>query len=133
MLTVTDPRKTRVHGTFLKPIDKPERGGEADFEQSADDQVQPRHFPVPPLDMRLKPSTSGAMAQRALIGNRVAPARFIIFFLLLLAGTVVGAMLSSWWLGVMIGFDLAALVFIASCIPFFSHTEKEDAARGGAE
>lgn len=66
------------------------------------------------------------MAPRALIGNRVAPARFILFFVLLvLAGTAAGAMLSSWWLGVMVGFDFAALVFIASCIPFFSHTEKE--------
>lgn len=65
------------------------------------------------------------MARRARIGNQVAPLRFVIFFMLLIVGASAGAILSSWWLGVMVAFDVAALVFIGSCIPFFSHTERE--------
>jgi len=53
------------------------------------------------------------------LGNRVAPRRFILFLLILLAATgcTIAAHL-EWRHGVMIGFDIAALVFLASCLPF---------------
>lgn len=65
------------------------------------------------------------MAGKRTIGNRVAPPRFILFFLLLAAGTA-GA---GTWLGpaeaVMAGFDAAAVGFILSCVPLFRHEAKE--------
>ncbi|MEO5641220.1 MAG: DUF1345 domain-containing protein [Sphingomicrobium sp.] len=53
------------------------------------------------------------------IGNRIAPPRFIIFFAML--GTSIGlaTIITPWWLSVMIGFDLSALVFILSCIGLY--------------
>lgn len=65
------------------------------------------------------------MAERRHIGNRIAPARFLVFFALLLAGVGAATLITPWWLGVMLGFDFAALVFIASCIVFFSHSEHD--------
>jgi uncharacterized membrane protein len=60
------------------------------------------------------------MAAKRTIGNRIAPPRFILFFILLAAGTA-----ATWrWLGpasaIMAGFDLAALLFLLSCIPLFN-------------
>lgn len=61
------------------------------------------------------------MAAQRTIGNRVAPPRFILFFLLLFVG--VGASLA--YLprakALMIGFDLAAAAFLLSCLPLFRH------------
>lgn len=59
------------------------------------------------------------MASKRTIGNRIAPARFILFFALLAGGTA-----AAWpWLepapAVMAGFDLAAAAFLFSCIPLF--------------
>ncbi len=53
------------------------------------------------------------------IGNRLAPARFLLFLGLLAAGCPAGV----GWLGIqqglLGGFDFAALVFLVSCIPLF--------------
>lgn len=52
------------------------------------------------------------------IGNRLAPARFIAFALLLVIGIPVAALLlDDCLVGIMIGFDGAALVFLLSCLP----------------
>ncbi|MBX3560443.1 MAG: DUF1345 domain-containing protein [Sphingomonas sp.] len=52
------------------------------------------------------------------IGNRLAPARFIVFALLLAAGIPAAALLlEDWLVGIMLGFDGAALVFLLSCLP----------------
>ena len=59
------------------------------------------------------------------IGNRIAPVRFLIFFAVLLAGVGLSSLLTPWWLGVMLGFDVAALTFVVSCIGFFSHGERD--------
>ena len=75
--------------------------------------------------------------QRKAIGNRLAPARFILFALLLLA--VVPAAIS--WLGepltgIMAGFDVAVLAFLLACLPLLRVTEaarmREDAAANDA-
>lgn len=75
----------------------------------------------------------------ASIGNKIAPARFIVFILLLIAG-VPGAiwLLHDWALGILAGFDAAALVFLASCLPLLwiedpnvirAHANANDARR----
>ncbi len=52
------------------------------------------------------------------IGNRLAPARFIVFVLLLATGIpAAGLLLNDWLIGIMIGFDGAASVFLLSCLP----------------
>src|SRR3954468_14915650 len=65
------------------------------------------------------------------IGNRIAPPRFLLFLVLLLAGSVGAGLASDWLHGIMIGFDAAALVFLLSCIPLLSDTSAE-AMRGHA-
>jgi uncharacterized membrane protein len=67
------------------------------------------------------------------IGNRVAPGRFVAFVVILVA-TVAGLMLSeltSRQQSVMVGFDVAALVFLLGCLPLLSETG-EEAMRGHA-
>jgi uncharacterized membrane protein len=57
------------------------------------------------------------------IGNRIAPLRFILFVALLLAAGGVGAAWLGWRHGVMVGFDIAALGFLLSCLPLLSGTD----------
>ena len=58
------------------------------------------------------------MAKRRSIGNMVAPWRFIMFIVLLFAGTLLaGQWFGNWWLRIMSGFDVAAIGFLASCAP----------------
>lgn len=65
------------------------------------------------------------MASARTIGNRIAPARFILFFALLAAG-IGGAMLFlPAATAVMAGFDVAALAFILSCLPLFNDEADE--------
>jgi uncharacterized membrane protein len=51
------------------------------------------------------------------LGNRIAPPRFIAFALLAAAGIPVAASLLDWQRGVMLGFDIAAAIFLLSCLP----------------
>ena len=53
------------------------------------------------------------------VGNKVAPARFVIFFLMLGASIAVASIIAPWWRSVMLGFDLSSLVFILSCIKLY--------------
>ena len=69
--------------------------------------------------------TLPTMAQRKSIGNSIAPARFILFFVMLVATVATATLVTPWWLGVMVGFDIAAMVFVASCINLFRHNEKD--------
>lgn len=59
------------------------------------------------------------------IGNTIAPPRFIMFVLLFVAGTIVALQWLDWELALIAGFDLGALVFLASCWPLFSHRPDE--------
>ena len=51
------------------------------------------------------------------IGNRIAPLRFIIFVLMLIAGGAVGASFLGGRHGLMAGFDVAAAVFLLTFVP----------------
>jgi uncharacterized membrane protein len=64
------------------------------------------------------------MTDRRGIGNRIAPARFLMFILVLLAGSPFAAVaLGSWALGAMAGFDAAALILLLSCVPLLGTRE----------
>ena len=65
------------------------------------------------------------MVRARSLGNRIAPARFLLFLAVLLAGCAGGIAWVGVERGVMLGFDLAALIFIASCVPLFAATAKE--------
>ena len=72
------------------------------------------------------------MAGKRTIGNRIAPPRFILFFLLLAIATAL-----AWaWLdppsAVMAGFDITALGFLASLVPLFKH-KAEDMRRASRD
>jgi uncharacterized membrane protein len=80
---------------------------------------------------------AGGMAK---MGNRLAPARFILFVLLLIAVSIGAGLATDWLHGIMIGFDVAAFVFLASCAPLLSdvtaavmrkHAAENDANRAG--
>ena len=54
------------------------------------------------------------------LGNRIAPARFILFALLTLVGVPIAARGLGWGLGLLAGFDVAAVIFLASLAPMLS-------------
>ncbi|MEO6255947.1 MAG: DUF1345 domain-containing protein [Sphingomicrobium sp.] len=53
------------------------------------------------------------------IGNRIAPAKFLVFLLLLGVGWTVGVAKLGFEQGLLGGFDIAAVVFLVSCAPLF--------------
>ena len=58
------------------------------------------------------------MAERRGIGNIIAPPRFLAFIAVLaIASPVAASQLHARTLGFMAGFDLAALIFLLSCLP----------------
>jgi len=59
------------------------------------------------------------MASAKTIGNRIAPARFLLFLGLLGLGWTVGSSWLGFGRGLLGGFDLAALAFLISCAPLF--------------
>lgn len=59
------------------------------------------------------------------MGNRLAPPRFIVFFALLFAGVGAGLAFLPRAQAVMIGFDIAATVFLLSCLPLFRFEAEE--------
>ncbi len=71
-----------------------------------------------------------AMATRKTIGNRIAPTRFILFFAMLGASIALATIITPWWLSVMLGFNLSALVFMLSCVPLYKtgHEQMRKAA-----
>jgi uncharacterized membrane protein len=81
------------------------------------------------------------MAKPRTIGNRIAPPRFLAFIAVLILGVPLGrALLGNWALGAMAGFDIAAIAFLASCLPLLStgearvirdHAQANDANRIG--
>jgi uncharacterized membrane protein len=64
------------------------------------------------------------MAKPSTIGNKIAPPRFLAFMIVLIVGVPLGhELLGNWALGAMAGFDLAAAVFLASCISLLGTRE----------
>ena len=73
------------------------------------------------------------------IGNIIAPPRFILSMAVLFAGVpVAAALMHSWPLGIMAGFDVAALLFLLVCLPLLKakhagairqHASQNDANR----
>src|SRR6476620_4430722 len=69
--------------------------------------------------------------------TRFAPARFILFIVLLVIGAPLGWFLWQPLKGIMAGFDLAAFIFLVSCLPLLNdktaemrrHTKENDANR----
>ena len=57
------------------------------------------------------------MAKAADKLNRVAPWRFLLFFALLIAGWSAGSMMLALVPGLLTGFNIAATVFLLTCIP----------------
>ncbi|MEP9378125.1 DUF1345 domain-containing protein [Aquabacter sp. CN5-332] len=69
------------------------------------------------------------------IGNVIAPPRFILFACVLLPASAAAVWLWGWRLGLMIGFDVASLVFLASCHSLFDDNPndmRETATRNDA-
>jgi len=81
------------------------------------------------------------MAKSSTIGNMIAPPRFLAFIAVLAIGVPVGQrLLGNWALGAMAGFDVAAIVFLLSCISLLGtreakiirdHAQANDANRIG--
>ncbi len=73
------------------------------------------------------------------LGKRVAPPRFIAFVLLTLAGGAIAIPRLGWAQGAMVGFDVAALIFLGSIAPLLNDAademrnaaERNDANRAG--
>ncbi|MHA6723557.1 DUF1345 domain-containing protein [Sphingomonas sp. RS2018] len=63
------------------------------------------------------------------IGNRLAPPRFLAFVLVALVSVPVAVSLTGWAAGVMIGFDVATIVFLASVVPLLSDAEAQTMRR----
>jgi uncharacterized membrane protein len=68
------------------------------------------------------------------IGNRLAPARFILFILVFALAAAGGAYgTGDWRSGLMAGFDIAALGFLASCLGLFRRGDAETMRRHARE
>jgi uncharacterized membrane protein len=63
------------------------------------------------------------MTKPTTIGNRIAPPRFLIFFAMLAISIGLATLITPWWLSVMVGFDVSALLFIASCIKLYKNAD----------
>src|ERR1700710_2785516 len=75
----------------------------------------------------------------AKMGNKVAPPRFILFVVLLVAASIGAGLATDWPHGIMIGFDVAAFLFLVSSLPLLNdsagemrrHSAENDANRAG--
>lgn len=53
--------------------------------------------------------------------NHLAPWRFVVFFALLTVASAIALQWEDWSKSVLIGFDIAAVTFLASCIPLLRY------------
>ena len=67
------------------------------------------------------------------IGNWLGPPRFILFLVLLLTGSIAGGLAIDWLHGFMLGFDVAAFVFLVSTINLLADTKAADVRKHAAE
>jgi len=76
-----------------------------------------------------------AKSEKRTIGNRLAPPRFLLFLGLLVAGAGAATAWAGWRPGLMLGFDGAAIAFLASLYPLFGkdpHGMRRQAAANDA-
>lgn len=74
------------------------------------------------------------MTKRATkLGNRIAPPRFILFVVLLVALSIAAGLWTDWLRGIMIGFDGAAVVFLLSSVPLLAGADAATVRRHAAE
>jgi uncharacterized membrane protein len=59
------------------------------------------------------------------LGNRIAPPRFLMFGALIIIGVPIAVSFLGWRIGGMIAFDVAALIFLASCYPLLDDSAGE--------
>jgi len=59
------------------------------------------------------------------IGNRIAPPRFLLFIGFLVIGWTIGVATLGWQSGVMVGFDVAAIGFLAASVSLFDDKPKK--------
>ena len=63
--------------------------------------------------------------------SKIAPPRFLTFMIIAAIGMPIGATALGWRVGMMAGFDVAALVFLLACIPLLN--DEADQMRRAAE
>jgi uncharacterized membrane protein len=65
------------------------------------------------------------------MGNRIAPPRFIAFIVAGIVVVAAGVHFLDWRMGAMLGFDVAAIIFLASCVTLLNNRvdSMRDAAR----
>lgn len=59
------------------------------------------------------------------LGNRIAPPRFVLFIAFVVIGVPLAAHFLGWRVGGMVGFDVAATLFLLSCYPLFGSNAGE--------
>ena len=67
------------------------------------------------------------------MGNRIAPPKFILFVVLLVAVSIGASYRTDWLQAIMIGFDVAASIFLALCAPLLKDTKAATMRRQAAE
>jgi uncharacterized membrane protein len=76
-----------------------------------------------------------AVLSQLRLGNRVAPPRFIVFIAITVVGFLFAFHRESWAKAALVGFDIGALIFLASCAPLLNRPTDEmraSAARNDA-
>ena len=64
--------------------------------------------------------------------SRIAPIRFILFVAITITASVVVAPKTGWQHAILIGFDIGAVLFLASLVPLFRTCETDDMRRHAA-
>ncbi len=75
--------------------------------------------------------TKAMTPRQPTIGNRIAPPRFLAFCAIAIVGVPIAITRLGWSTGIMIGFDVAAAVFLLSVIPLLTKSDA-DAMRDSA-
>ncbi len=66
------------------------------------------------------------MHNRRTLGKSIAPWRFVLFFIVLLTACTAGGLgMQDPWLGLMSGFDIAAALFLLTCVPVLKIRDPE--------
>jgi uncharacterized membrane protein len=77
-----------------------------------------------PLEPGVVPGYSGGMARPIpSLGKRIAPPRFLLFCVVLIAAAVPAIPALGWALGGMAAFDLAGGVFLLACLPLLRNAD----------